>query len=221
VPDCSHAYRVKSGILWYCLKCKEFFKDSDEQQEYSPVQMPPKIYLITERLWRIVSPWPNIQFSVPKKYGWYISIIGIDEYLIMPVFKEGKPVFFSARKLTKYNGMKYKYPTGGKKELWTSGELKSPVIFCEGIADAAYVSVCNYSSVALLGSWYNSSLDTKLSGLDIILLFDGDVAGVVAAANVRKSLSGVNSVKTVCLPEGLDPTDLPIEELKELIRGES
>jgi DNA primase len=180
--------------------------------------LPPEIYGITARLWKMLSPWPLLPFETAKKYGWYITIIGMDDYLVMPVYRNGKPVFYSARNLSNNGGPKYSYQKGAKREYWTSNDiLESPVVICEGVADAAYTSNIA-DSVALLSNWYNGSLDDALAGKRVILALDGDVAGFTGAVRIAHQLRRVTQdVKVLGLPDGLDPTDIALPELKEML----
>lgn len=138
----------------------------------------------------------------------------------MPVLKSGSPQYYSARLLGKGTGSKYLYPKGVKKLYWTSDDqlspVGSPVIICEGVADAVYCSLIG-PSIALLGSHYNGSLDDLLANRVVALCLDGDAAGIFAAITAKQKLKVAKNVKVVILPHKFDPTDIPVEELRRII----
>ena len=234
---CSHHYKIKvewsrqwvSGPLhrwsssvgkdnlYWCLICKEVFEHiEDDSQE---LHMPPIMYWLTPELWKRVRPWPKISFEITELYKWYISMIGFDNYLIMPIIREGKEVFYSARRLTDCGGLKYAYPKGVKRIPWVSSDdLKSPVILCEGVADAAYLSPL-YSSVALLGNYYNTVLDPLLKDKDIVVMLDGDAVGISSAMKVATEITVAKSSKIALLENNFDPTDLRYSQITQLVRG--
>jgi hypothetical protein len=209
--------------VWFCLQCKQFIKAEEVQDKCEEPKLPPEIFGISERLWKTVSPWPLMPFETAKKYGWYITIIGLDDYLVMPIWRNGEAVFYSARNLSNNGGPKYNYQKGAKREYWTSRDtMESPIVICEGVADAAYVSNVA-DSIALLSNYYNNSLNSTLAGKRVIVALDGDTVGITSAFTIAKQLKGlVKSVSVVTLPDGLDPTDLELPALKELLcAGES
>ncbi len=93
------------------------------------------------------------------------------------------------------------------------------ILVCEGVADAVYCSPLG-TSIALLGSYYNGSLDDKLAGRHIALCMDCDSAGILAAMRIAGYLRDkgmAKSTKIVMLPNKKDPTDIPIDKLKQLV----
>jgi len=219
MPECGHAYVIPHGEYGFCLNCKKVVEVKEEEST-TPFIMPHRIYEITEESWKKASPWPLLPYILVTEYSLYISIINGLDYLIMPILKNGVYSYYSARNISGKAGLKYSYPTGVKKLYWkSSDELTSPIIICEGVADALYCSLIS-SSVAVLGSYYNGSLDDDFRGKDIILCMDGDSAGVLAAFGIMQQLKGVKSKRIVMLPKNCDPTDLPIGELTKLIMGE-
>lgn len=217
--NCSHAYCKPAGFLWWCFDCKSFFKP-EENKKSSLAKMPPVIFRITERLWEEIAPWPLMPFKVVKKYGWYISILQGFQYLIMPITRNGKPAFYSARLLEKNTKLKkYDYPYGVSKEYWLSDDqLESPVVFFgEGVADAAYMSQLG-SSVGLLGNYYNGTLDAQLAGKTVVIVLDSDVVGFTSAVRISCKFSPFIT-KILMLPEGCDPTDIKLPELRKRVRA--
>ena len=71
-------------------------------------------------------------------------------------------------------------------------------------------------AVGLLGCHLSSAQHALLKDMTrVVLLMDGDIAGRKAAATIRRQLS---QAVIVDLPDGLDPDDLPDQELVELRR---
>ena len=219
ITECGHAYRVPIGTgLFRCVQCGSTFNTEKEEKQCTTLVMPPEIFGLSEKLWTKVSPWPLLPYEIAKRYGWYITIIGLDEYLVMPIIRNGQPVFYSARRLTNNGGLKYYYQTGCKRHYWISRDkMESPIVICEGVADSVYTSLVA-DSVALLSNYYNGSLDSDLAGKRVIVALDGDSIGFTSAVRIAKQLQGICNVTVASLPEGKDPTDLPIAELKELLR---
>lgn len=219
LDECSHPYLIARGVLNFCLTCKQFVTIKEEPKQ--ELVMPPVIFEITERLWKKITPWPHIGAQLVQKHQWYISMLNSQDYLIMPILKNGYPVYYSARRLGEGNGLKYQYPKGVKKSLWVSTDAleQDPIIICEGVADAVYCSQIS-SSVAVLGSYYNGSLDSLFINRDIVLCFDGDTAGIIAAVNIMSQLKNVRSKRMVVLPKDNDPTDVEINKLTEYIKEE-
>jgi DNA primase len=205
------------GGLDFCLQCKQYIPKEEIKDEL-PLVMPPRIYEITEKLWKITAPWPLIPFHLVEKYGWYVSYLNSHQYLIMPIWRNGSAAYYSARLLdADPQALKYQYPKGVKKLYWiSSDELASPVIITEGVADGVYCSQFG-SSVAVLGSYYNNSLDDLLTGKHIVLCFDADAPGMVAAMRIATQLKVAKTVKLIVLPYKKDPTDLEPSKLKEFI----
>jgi hypothetical protein len=217
---CDHHYVIPHGKFGWCLGCKTVVEVKEEKTTNELV-MPPRIFEITEALWKIISPWPLLPFPLVECNGWYISMINGLQYLIMPIRKangDDTCIFFSARKLSKEDGQKYLYPTGVAKSYFVSMQKpeKDVIVICEGVADAVYCSPIG-TSVALLGVYYNGSLGYLFDNRDVAFCLDGDSAGLLAAMRIMGEIKNAKSKKLVLLPEGADPTDIPIEELKKLI----
>ena len=159
----NHAYKLKMGPLLYCVSCKQYFDGAQETaKEYIPCVMPPKVYTITEKVWEKIAPWPLIPYWLVQKYDWYISLLKGSEYLIMPCISAGTSVYFSARKIDDGPGPKYYYQKGAKKIYWQSNDFPNDIVLIgEGVADAIYLSQFG-SSIGILGSYYDGSLDNSI-----------------------------------------------------------
>jgi DNA primase len=163
-------------------------------------------------------PWPRIDASLVKKYGWYVAELYGRDVLVMPIYRGGRPVFYSGRvigeQLTKF---KYTYPAGYAKVHWLSSDNLSEsdtVFVAEGAADAAYLSNVG-ASIGLLGMHYDGSLNHLLEGKKIIVAMDGDYAGVIGGIRVGSQLPG--SPRIFTLPSK-DPTDYTPQDIEALLR---
>jgi len=218
VAECNHHYSIPSGKFRFCLRCRKVIEKVEVEE--GVLEMPPRIFEIDERLWAERSPWSLMPFQIVQKFDWYISMIGVDEFLIMPIKRGGVNVSFSARRLSG-SGNKYHYQTGVKKVYFLSDDrmVHDPIILCEGVADAAYCSQIG-SSVGVLGSYYDGSLDELLGNRNVAIIFDCDGAGLVSAMRIATHIQKIaKSCRVVVLPNKKDPTDLPLDELKERINA--
>jgi hypothetical protein len=219
---CSHPYLKKLGPgKSVCLECGEVVipGKADHPKDAEELVLPPVVYLIDASLWKTINPWPLMPYSIPKKYRWYVSFIYGRQYLVMPVYDKGEAVFYSARCIEKDCPKKYKYltPEGRSRRMWQSGVKGryKKVLYGEGIADAAYLSLIAPSS-ALMGC----------SGVLVagaILILDGDIKGIEAAFKLVQEarLRGVVDSQVVTLPPGTDPTDLPLSALRKIIKEQT
>lgn len=236
----------EKGLLrcWKCgatTKASNYHKEKKEK-EYMPVIMPVEAggFRLNKTFWDDYNPWKNFPLSLTKKFGFYLSFLigwnnisgpewhysfGIHDpyalYLIMPVFKNKNTVSYSARMLAELNSGfgKYVIPKNVKKEYWTSVNPKKfgkKVFISEGIADGAYLSQLG-SSIALLGSSYDGSLNEHLEGKEIYVVFDGDIAGKKLVWNVVKALPSSSITRIVQLDKDKDPTDYTLPQLKKKI----
>jgi len=211
----SYWSELPGGKATYCFGCHQTFPstgqgalesgsmviDRPEEPFVLPVESRP--LLTTDWLGR----WSNITPDMAKKYHWYVAEIHGLEYLVMPITRGGKVVFYSARALDKKALKKYHYHQGAKREYWLSDERleRSPIFICEGVADA--VALSHYgSSVGLLGGFYDGRLDGLLKGRKVIVAFDGDFQGYCLGVQVASKIAGVCQV-SVQIIDGKDPTE--------------
>lgn len=212
--DCptNHAYiRKIAPDKAICLSCGHWVDLKATKQNTLPLVMPPVLYMLDKYVWKSWNPWPRIPFSVAEKYGWYGSVIGMDDYLVMPVFRNKLPVGYSARRITDNGGKKYTVPTGRIKYPWQSRDkLIPPVLVGEGVADAAYLSQLA-NSVALLGTYGSFEFP-------VITVMDGDDAGIASSFRIvqEQKKNGFVESQAVLLPGG-DPTDYDVQELRRMI----
>ena len=80
-------------------------------------------------------------------------------------------------------------------------------------------AVPEYTAVACLGTRLSTKLlERMLGSFFVIIFFDGDAAGDKGATAVAKRLRGLGlNCKAVRPPDGLDPKDLPINQIRELL----
>src|SRR5690606_22710974 len=94
---------------------------------------------------------------------------------------------------------------------WTRGRTSpGPLIVCEGVIDALTVAAVGLASVAVLCATYPSQriADQIAAGASIrrvVVAFDGDEPGRIAAERLRGMLTDRGADASVCdLPDGAD-----------------
>ncbi len=194
------------------------------KQDTLPFKPLPVHYGLTEITWERDRPesWMRIPFIVAHKNGWYISVTAHGDYLVMPIFRNGKQVFYSARRL-RGEGSKYIYPKGVDKRVWISHNMERGidirrVFLVEGAADAAYLTFLFSKwagAIGLLGSYLSPEVFTLTEGMIIYTMFDGDVKGREATMGVQKKMPW--SIP-IFLPRDADPTDLTKRELHSIMK---
>ena len=214
---CEHTYKIyyKNSDVYYCFDCchilSPFLFPKREQKKYKECVAPPMFEDFTKKRWDEVKPW-NISYKLAKENYFYFGNIGCGEYIILPVVRDFKLVFYSARTV---EGRKPKYLTakGCEKKYWVSKRKIDKYVFvCEGIADAVFMSQFD-SSVALMGINYDGSLDDYLIGKNIVIVFDNDLMGHFGALQVSLHFKQVQSIQSLNLDK--DPADYTITEMEE------
>jgi len=108
----------------------------------------------------------------------------------------------------------------GEDWLKTDGDGKGTVFLVEGAFDAIYMDQCGVPNVAgINGSYINDTqVDKILKWFDfVVILMDGDQAGIDAAARIEARLLRRIQTVTFLIPDGRDPnqmTDNEVEDLK-------
>jgi len=122
---------------------------------------------------------------------------------------------------------KYKLPTGFHKslELFNLHRVlaagSTTVIVVEGYFDCMRVHQAGFPEVAAL---MGSSLSTRQESLllerfdRVIVLLDGDAAGLAGSRSIAARLSGRCSLVTVNLPDGTQPDQLSTTAIQELLK---
>lgn len=122
---------------------------------------------------------------------------------------------------------KWMHSNGFDRELFLFGEEwleitddgRGTIVLCEGAFDVIYMDQCGLKNVAgINGSHINATqVDKILKWFDsVVLLMDGDPAGIEAAQRIEARLSKRTHVITHLIPDGRDPNQMQIEEVEDL-----
>jgi len=170
-----------------------------------------------------ITPITAARFEVGAYYGkgFLADSIGIRLHDL-----HGQPIGYLARRLTpatiKRYG-KYQFPSTFPKSttLYNYHRIARP------LPDKIVVTECpwgvmrlhqlNIPAVALLGIQLSDSQYRLFEHVkDIVLLLDGDDAGMKATRRIKMELKsrGKNNIHSICLPVGTDPDDLIDDELR-------
>lgn len=137
----------------------------------------------------------------------------------------GKIVAFIGRDLSSILKQKYKvYPKHAKVPLFHGGGLDGlgTLVLVEGPFDMLNLwdkGLTNVASILGANTFNKAKLDLlKLQGLrQIVTVYDGDTAGQTAAKEVLELCERENvSAESIDLPDGLDPGDMSLEQVKQL-----
>jgi DNA primase len=156
--------------------------------------------------------------------------------VIIPIYDDqGRLLSYTGRainpsvqpKTRKPRGNKALYTLFGMYQLWLTHDAKrdwkTPLILVEGEIDAMYLYQANLPAVATMGTSALTvpQVDLILEHAEkVLLVFDGDDAGVKATVSAKTRLSSFLPVVWVGLPQGKDPNDLSLEELDYLINSD-
>lgn len=149
--------------------------------------------------------------------------------LVIPLYDETKCIGVALRDTTGLCKAKWFYLPEGVKVGKTLYNLKNAlntidkfgldtIILVEGIFDVwAYHNIGIDNVVAIYGSSLKEEQFKILIGLgvDFILSFDNDKAGIKCTKQCVQDLKQYGRVQIIELPEGKDPADLKSEELKK------
>ena len=107
----------------------------------------------------------------------------------------------------------------GEEWLEISDDGRGTVFVCEGAFDVIFMDQCGLRNVVgINGSHINETqVDKILKWFDsVVLLMDGDPAGIEAARKIEARLSRRMHVTTHVIPDGRDPNQMEIEEVEDL-----
>src|SRR3990167_8022319 len=122
ICQCQHnSYwsELPGGKATYCFGCHQTFPSTgqgalesgsmviDRPEESFVLPSPSRALRTTDWLER----WPSVTVEMTKKYQWYAAEINGYEYLVMPITRGGKAIFYSARALDTRAPKKYHYPS--------------------------------------------------------------------------------------------------------------
>jgi DNA primase len=141
---------------------------------------------------------------------------------------QGQPIGYAGRRLNpkqiKQNG-KWKFPPGlPKKDLLYNfhrvrSHLHKGLVVVECPWGVMRLAQLNIPAVALLGIHLSHTQHDLLRKIPrVILMLDGDSAGIQATARIRKILQSSTQMQQVNLPANTDPDDLDDDELCPITR---
>lgn len=182
----------------------------------------------TNRMGRIALKYlqgRGFDVSYLRRKGWgYCNSGPLFGYLILPMFQDGKLIYYNARNLFKV-GPRYKNPNEedigvGKSFIIYNREalfIYKKVYLCEGIFNAETVS--HDKGIASSGknlSRYQINDLIKSPVEEIVILLDSDAK--LKAIQLAQELCFYKKVKVVFLPEDKDANDLGRKATMEIIR---
>jgi DNA primase len=122
---------------------------------------------------------------------------------------------------------KWMHSNGFDREMFLFGEdwfevsddSRGTVFLVEGGFDVVFLSQCGLKNVAgINGSHINKTqVDKILKWFDsVVILMDGDQAGIDAAQRIESMLSRRIHTITHMIPDGRDPNQMEVEEVEDL-----
>jgi DNA primase len=146
--------------------------------------------------------------------------------IVIPIENErGELVAYAGRSIDGTEP-KYKLPAGFKKSqvlfnLCRALEEDStgPVVLVEGFFDCMKVTQAEHVCVALMGCSLSKEQETQLVAhfRQVVIMLDGDEAGRNAAIEITTRLVPKMWVRIVNVPEGSQPDQVAVEELRALL----
>jgi hypothetical protein len=118
---------------------------------------------------------------------------------------------------------KFLHSKGFRRDFYLYGEHKieegKTGIIVEGFFDAMRLWQLGYNVVAIMGTYFSSEQVKKIKCFfsDVVVLFDGDVAGRKASKEALEVFRRVLPVRVGDLSDGVDPGDLDSRVLSEII----
>lgn len=213
--------------MTFCFKCHHYVDSEnigvhgDLCVENKPLEIPDGLYPNEEECILLNNKYPNLRYNGFEYGHFYFTRFHEKPFLVLPVYRDGKMVFWTARNLLD-NEPKFMSAHGSKKQYWLSDEQypTGDLFIAESIADACYLSQLG-QSVGLLGTSYNCSLDNWLkSSSRIIIAFDGDTVGRVQGMMLARYLRDMEICEKIFVlpvPDNTDPVDMKLDDLKTLV----
>lgn len=193
----------------------EVFIEEHVLESMAPLSQEALEYLLKERqlLASTVTDWglrwhpQTRRIAIPIR-DYKGRLVGISGRTISPTVR---PKFIHSEG---YNRDRYLY---GEHKLLESGSGTGIVV--EGFFDAMHLWQNGYKAVAILGSYPSKMQVEKMVRFfgDIVVLPDGDTAGMDAAERVRDALKHRMPVRIAPMQKGLDPDDLSPLDLAEAL----
>ena len=122
---------------------------------------------------------------------------------------------------------KYRFPAGFRKSLCVYNLNRiirdgncSELILVEGFFDVFRLHQLGYpNAVAIMGTTLSQTQELHIldATQNVTLMFDGDPAGRACTQSVERKLAGKLNVKTIILPDGIQPEHLTTPMLQEML----
>jgi DNA primase len=147
--------------------------------------------------------------------------------IVIPIENErGELVAYAGRSIDNTEP-KYKLPPGFKKSqvVYNLGRAREEgsdtVVVAEGFFDCIRVTLAGYASVALMGCAMSRQQQALLTEhfRRVILMLDGDEAGVTATTDICARLARHVWVRAVELGSGRQPDELTTDDIEAQLRG--
>jgi DNA primase len=156
--------------------------------------------------------------------GFFAGKGSMHDRIVIPIHnREGELVAYAGRAIDG-SEPRYKFPAGFHKSLElfnlhrVTGEVS--IVLVEGFFDCMKVTQAGFPCVALMGSTMSKAQEELLREQfgHVVVMLDGDEAGRVAAERIADRLQRVvYQVNVIALPEGAQPDQLSIDELRRLL----
>ncbi len=130
------------------------------------------------------------------------------ERVIFPVLRNERAMFLTGRTIEPGREPKYLHQKGREAPLYNEDAINAKEVFVtEGAVDALSLVAWDYPAVALQGGMRPGALRRLQRPARVYACFDADRAGTESTLRLAIGL-GVDKVRVVALPAGLDPNDV-------------
>jgi len=160
--------------------------------------------------------------------GWFGGVGLMSRRIAIPIQdEEGRLVAYCGRAIDG-SAPRYRFPAGFQKSrvLFNYHRARATgldeVIVVEGFFDCLRVHQAGFPCVvALMGVTCSERQRELLAGTfpRVVLLLDGDAAGRAASGRIAKNLRPVSAVTEVLLERGVQPDQMPVDEIRQLLAG--
>lgn len=141
------------------------------------------------------------------------------ERVVLPVYRDGKLIWYQCRAILKGQRPKYIQPSGDRATvMFSSEEHTSKVILVEDILSAIRVgnAGAGVTAISLLGTKITAGQTSILSQADeVVTWLDGDRAGKKGSYSIRKTLSLLCDVSNIRTDE--DPKAYSNKQIREIL----
>lgn len=173
----------------------------------------------------------GIELSTARRFGigYYSGHGMLSHRVVIPIHNQSGHLIAYAGRSVDGREPKYRLPPGFRKsaELFNVHRIalnveRDRVFLVEGFFDCMKVHQAGYPNVVALMGCSLSDRQAYLLGEhfdEVVLLLDGDSAGLRASDDIAVRLSGVMKTCRCQIPSGRQPDELTADELHGLIRG--